>query len=63
MLVYSLINACRKVQFQTNLMNRYKEFKNVDFGPKNALNTPIKHTIRIFLQKKELHHFQLFMEH
>ena len=37
---YPLINDCNQVQFQKNLMKRFREkFKNLGLGPKNRLFT------------------------
>ena len=37
-LFYPLFNACHKVQFQDNLMNRFRgNVKNVDFAPKTRM--------------------------
>ena len=44
-------------------MNRFTEkFKSVDFGPQKCPNYPnYKHNK--YFPQKELHHFQMFMEH
>ena len=45
-------NASHQVQFQENLMKRYKEnIKNVDFGLKNFAFTPLWAKLRIFHNK------------
>ena len=48
---YLLFNVRYPRQFLKNLMSRFTEnFKNVDFGPQNAIFYPILGIIRIFLQ-------------
>ena len=36
----TIFNACHQVQYQKNLMMKFKEFKNNDIGPENPAFTP-----------------------